>query len=67
MRRLTVFQFAKDKPLEALLIHQIRSRAYEIYEQRGRHDGRALEDWLRAEREILSSLDVRTSIDGRVA
>jgi len=27
-------------------------RAYELYEQRGRQDGYALEDWLQAEREI---------------
>jgi hypothetical protein len=31
---------------------QIRSRAYELYEQRGREDGRDLEDWFRAEEEI---------------
>ena len=31
---------------------QIRLRAYELYEARGREDGHALEDWLRAEEEI---------------
>ena len=31
---------------------RIAFRAYELYEQRGRQDGYALEDWLRAEREI---------------
>ena len=30
---------------------QIRTRAYELYEQRGRRDGRAGQDWLDAERE----------------
>ena len=30
----------------------IARRAYEIWEQRGRHDGNALEDWLEAERII---------------
>lgn len=34
---------------------RIRRRAYELYEQRGRIDGFALDDWLRAEREILGS------------
>ena len=34
---------------------QIRQRAYELYEQRGRIDGRDLEDWLQAEREIKST------------
>jgi Protein of unknown function (DUF2934) len=33
----------------------IRRRAYELYEQRGRVDGFALDDWLRAEREILGA------------
>lgn len=31
---------------------QIRRRAYELYEQRGREDGSDLEDWYRAEAEI---------------
>lgn len=31
----------------------IRRRAYELYEQRGRGDGFALDDWLHAEAEIL--------------
>jgi Protein of unknown function (DUF2934) len=31
---------------------QIRRRAYELYEARGREDGRDLEDWFRAEGEI---------------
>jgi hypothetical protein len=30
----------------------IRERAYELYEQRGRLDGHALDDWLTAEAEI---------------
>jgi len=32
----------------------IRQRAYELYEQRGREDGHALDDWLAAEAEIGS-------------
>lgn len=31
---------------------QIARRAYEIYEQRGREDGRDMEDWLAAEGEL---------------
>jgi Protein of unknown function (DUF2934) len=31
---------------------QIRKRAYELYEQRGRTDGHELDDWLQAEGEI---------------
>jgi H+-transporting ATPase len=35
---------------------QIATRAYEIYEQRGRRDGQANRDWLEAEREIRTKL-----------
>jgi len=41
---------------------RVRQRAYQLYEQRGRVDGFALDDWLRAEREILGAgkpVDVR--------
>jgi H+-transporting ATPase len=38
------------KPLD--LTPQIATRAYELYEQRGRRDGQAGQDWLEAEREI---------------
>jgi len=31
---------------------EIRRRAYELYEQRGREDGHDMDDWLRAEEEI---------------
>ena len=31
---------------------QIEERAYDLYLQRGREDGRALEDWLAAENEL---------------
>ena len=34
------------------LEQRIRQRAYELYEARGRQDGRADEDWLLAEEEI---------------
>jgi hypothetical protein len=34
------------------LEQQIRSRAYQLYEERGREDGHELEDWLRAEAEL---------------
>ncbi|HET9400580.1 MAG TPA: DUF2934 domain-containing protein [Candidatus Acidoferrales bacterium] len=33
---------------------RIELRAYELYEQRGREDGRELDDWLRAEQEVTS-------------
>jgi hypothetical protein len=33
----------------------IRFRAFELYQQRGMQDGRALEDWLQAEEEVKAS------------
>jgi hypothetical protein len=33
----------------------IRLRAYELYEMRGREDGHDLDDWLRAEEEMIQS------------
>jgi hypothetical protein len=30
----------------------VLARAYELYEQRGRQDGYAIEDWLQAEQEL---------------
>jgi hypothetical protein len=42
-----------DEPTVLIPIEQqIRQRAYELYEQRGRTDGHDLDDWLQAEREI---------------
>ena len=32
---------------------RIRLRAYQLYEQRGRADGHALDDWLEAKAEVL--------------
>jgi Protein of unknown function (DUF2934) len=36
-----------------LLQEQIRIRAFELYELRGREDGHDLDDWLHAESEIV--------------
>ncbi len=33
----------------------VRSRAYELYEQRGRAEGHDLEDWLQAEAEAANT------------
>jgi hypothetical protein len=40
-----------DLPTEG----RIRQRAYELYEQRGRVEGFALDDWLQAEGEMLGT------------
>jgi hypothetical protein len=34
------------------MLEQIRARAHELFEQRGREEGRDLDDWLQAEAEV---------------
>ena len=43
------------------LEEDIRRRAYELYELRGREDGFAEEDWTRAEREVLARRGLRSA------
>ena len=40
---------------------EIRRRAYELYEQRGKVEGYALDDWLQAEAEVLNSKERKTA------
>lgn len=35
---------------------EIRRRAYALYEERGREDGRDTDDWLRAEAEVSAKV-----------
>jgi len=42
-------------PHSRALEEQIRLRAYELYEARGGEDGHELDDWLKAEAEILGA------------
>lgn len=62
-------QHNSETTISSDLQDQIRTRAYEIYEQRGRHDGFAEQDWLEAETEILAkanaSREVRVSATAR--
>ena len=51
-----------DRPPEPRM-SRIARRAHEIYEARGGVDGKALEDWLQAEREIDSALEAEPGID----
>lgn len=44
---------ASSPVLPANLEEQIRLRAYQLYEQRGRQDGFAEQDWIQAEGELL--------------
>ena len=45
----------QNKPLMSDELHaRIAARAYELYVQHGCREGRTVEDWLQAEREILT-------------
>ena len=46
------------------LTPQIATRAYGLYEQRGRRDGQAAQDWEKAEREIRKDEAVRRPLTG---
>jgi hypothetical protein len=50
MIKWRVLKAVAGKPVD--VTPQIAKRAYELYEQRGRQDGRAVQDWEQAEREI---------------
>lgn len=43
------------------LEERIRLRAYELYEQRGRADGYALDDWFQAQAEVTGEADLRVA------
>ncbi len=45
----------RQKLMVDLLERKIRLRADQLYNERGRVDGLALEDWVRAESEVLKS------------
>jgi hypothetical protein len=54
MNRISLIDFAKKQPVEPLLEKEVQVRAYELYEQHGRRQGSALQDWLEAEGEVLA-------------
>ena len=45
----------RDRALTTHDEENVRARAYELYELRGRIDGHAEEDWLQAEGEVAGS------------
>jgi len=51
----------RPKPPDAELGQQISQRAYQLYEERGRLDGNAMEDWLIAEKEVLGSRQAKAA------
>jgi hypothetical protein len=56
MKGVPLSDINKRKPQEPILEPEIRIRAYDLYEQRGKLDGHALEDWLQAESEVLGGV-----------
>jgi hypothetical protein len=55
MNRISLIDFAKKQAMEPLLEKEVQVRAYELYEQHGRRQGSALQDWLEAESEVMDS------------
>jgi hypothetical protein len=54
MNSFTLTDLARTRPMEPIVEREIQIRAYELYVERGRCQGFALEDWLRAEAEVLA-------------
>ncbi len=54
MNWISLADLAKNEPLEPLLEKEVQVRAYELYEQRGKGNGFAVQDWLEAEAEVLA-------------
>jgi hypothetical protein len=52
-------------PITELAYQEIRVRAYELFEQRGREPGHDLDDWLQAEAEL--AMPTRSQIRGVAA
>jgi len=46
-------KISSGKTAAEAVAERIRCRAYELYEERGREDGHEVEDWLRAEAEVI--------------
>jgi Protein of unknown function (DUF2934) len=49
----------RQKLMVNMLERKIRLRARQFYEERGQEDGRALDDWVKAESEVLKSSILR--------
>ncbi len=53
MRLPTKTSVPSGKTKQEAVAEEIRCRAYKLYEERGGEDGHEVEDWLRAEAEII--------------
>jgi len=63
--RVRITESAVEEPrvLEAPSHEEIAARAYAVYQQRGGGDGEDLDDWLRAERELLQERSGQLTIE----
>jgi hypothetical protein len=52
-KALKTYNAGTEGRTQVELIAEIRRRAYELYDQRGRQNGHALDDWKQAEAEVL--------------
>jgi HSP20 family molecular chaperone IbpA len=61
VRKLSEIEILPSQLQEELesLSERIRARAYELYLARGAENGREIEDWLRAEREVAPETQLR--------
>ncbi len=51
-----------DMPIETQTLEEdIRHRAYQLYDLRGREDGHDLDDWLRAEEDVIGKKAARAA------
>jgi Protein of unknown function (DUF2934) len=62
MNVIPISTASPGSPVRAHLERAICRRAYELYEKRGRLDGHAEEDWLRAEAEVLGTVVKRANL-----
>jgi hypothetical protein len=51
----------RPKSPDVEIEEQIRQRAYQFYEGRGRADGNAMDDWLQAEEDVLGSREAKAA------
>jgi len=52
---ITTRREKQQKLMVQMLERRVRERAQQLYDERGQQDGRALEDWIKAESEILEN------------
>ncbi len=65
--KLSPAQQASGRMTAAQIDERIRERAHEIYEERGRTEGHAMDDWLQAKNEVLGVVKSSSRSHGEVS